>query len=117
MARSFLRAIWRRGGSSATSSCSSPQSRTPRGSLGGARVVGQLMGMNAGQQFGAPPDVVDALAQKRAQGALLCGIDIGGRNQIGTEQVREFFGVDAVVLVFAPVNGFDVDGRGSGRER
>ena len=36
-------------------------------------VVGQLMRMNAGQQFGAAPDVEDALAQECAQGPLLCG--------------------------------------------
>ena len=78
------------------------------GLFGRDAVVGQLMRMNAGQQFGAAPDVVDALAQECAQGPLLRGIDIGRRNEIGTEQVGELFGVDAVILVLAPVNGFDV---------
>ena len=43
------------------------------GLFGRDAVVGQLMRMNAGQQFGAAPDVEDALAQECAQGPLLCG--------------------------------------------
>ena len=78
------------------------------GLFGRDAVVGQLMRLNAGQQFGAAPDVEDALAQECAQGPLLCGIDIGRRNEIGTQQVGELFGVDAVILVLAPVNGFDL---------
>ena len=40
--------------------------------------------------------------------AFVPRLDIGRRNEIGTEQVGELFGVDAVILVLAPVNGFDV---------
>src|SRR6185503_2142201 len=46
---------------------------------------------------------------QRAQGPLRRRVNVGRGNEIGTEQVREFFRVDAVVFVFAPVNGFDVE--------
>ena len=42
-----------------------------RGLAEGRTVVGQLMGLDAGQQFGAAPDVEDALAQERPQRAFL----------------------------------------------
>ena len=76
---------------------------------GGQPVVGQLMRMDAGQQFGTAPDVEDALTQQRAQRPLVRRIDVGRWDQVGTQQVREFLGIDAVVFVFAAVNGFDVE--------
>src|SRR5215472_9044982 len=48
------------------------------GLLGGSTVVSQLMGVDAGQQFGAAPDVVDALTQEGTQRPLLGRIDIRG---------------------------------------
>ena len=75
----------------------------------GRAVVGQLMGLDAGQQFAAAPDVEDALAQQRAQRAFGGGIDVGGRDEVGAQQVGDLFGVNAVVLVFAAVNGFEVE--------
>jgi len=44
---------------------------------GGDSIVGQLVGVDAGQQLGAPPDIEDALAQERAQRPLLRRIDAG----------------------------------------
>src|SRR5436309_939776 len=109
ISRSFLNASWRRGWISALRSCSSQGSRVQRLCLA---VVGQLMAVDAGQQLGAAPDVEDALAQQRAQRPLLSRVHVGGGNEIGAQEVREFFGVDPVVLVFAAVNGSDVEGVG-----
>jgi hypothetical protein len=72
-------------------------------------VVGQLMGLDAGQQFGAMPDVEDPLPQQRPQRAFGGGIDVSGRDEVGAQQVRDLFGINAVVLVFAAVNGFEVE--------
>src|SRR6516225_7449646 len=82
------------------------------GLLGGSAVMSQLVGVNAGQQFGAAPDVVDALAQEGTQRPLLGRIYIRWRDEIGAQQVGELLGVDAVVFVFSPVDGFDVEGVG-----
>ena len=78
----------------------------------GRTVIGQLMGLDAGQQFAAPPHVQDALAQEGAQGALLRRIDVGRRDEVGAQQMRDLFGINPVVLVFAAVNGFEVQGVG-----
>src|SRR5208283_4958739 len=83
-----------------------------RGLAEGGPVVGQLMGLDAGQEFAAVPDVEHPLAQQGAQGTFLGGIDIARGNEVGAQQVRQFFGVNAVVLVFAAMNGFDVKGVG-----
>ena len=74
--------------------------------------MGQLMGLEAGQQFAAVPDVEQALAQERPQGTFGGGINIGRRNEVGAQQVGDFFGVNAVVLVFAAVNGLEIEGVG-----
>ena len=79
---------------------------------GDGTVVGELMGLDAGEQFAAVPDVKDPLPQQGPQGPLLGGIDIGRRNQVGAEQMGDLFGVNAVVLVFAAVNGLEVEGVG-----
>jgi len=68
----------------------------------GGPVVSQLMDWMPGEQFAAVPDVEQPLAQQGAQGAFLGGINIGRGNQVGAQQVAEFFRVNAVVLVFAP---------------
>ena len=47
-----------------------------------------------------------------AQGPLGGGIDVGGGDEVGAEQVGDFLGVDAVVLVLAAVNGLEVEGVG-----
>ena len=60
----------------------------------------------------AVPDVEKALAQQGAQGSFVGGIDVGRRNQVGAQQVGDLFGVNAVVLVFAAVNGLEVEGVG-----
>ena len=39
-------------------------------------------------------------------------MDIAGRDEVGPEQVGEFFGINAVVLVLPAVDGFDVEGVG-----
>ena len=70
------------------------------------------MGLDAGQQFAAPPDIENPLAQQRPQRAFGGGIDIGWRNQVTAEQVGELFGVNAVVLVLAAVNGLEIEGMG-----
>jgi hypothetical protein len=75
-------------------------------------VLGQLMAVDARQQSGAVPDIEDALTQERTQGASFRWVDVSGRDEIGTKQVREFLRVDAIVLVLAAVNGFDVEGVG-----
>ena len=90
-----------------------PTDRGCGGFVGSAdAVVGQLMGVDAGQQFGAAPDVEEALAQERAQRAFVGGIDVGRRDEIGAQQVGDLFGVDAVVLVLAAVDGLEVEGVG-----
>ena len=75
-------------------------------------VVRQLMRLDAGQQFGAVPDVEEALAQERAQGPFLGGINVAWRNEVGAEQVGDFFRVNAVIFVFAAVDGLEVEGVG-----
>ena len=82
------------------------------GLAGGDAIMGQLMGMDAGQQFGAGPDKKGALTKQSAQGAQGGRIDVGWRDEIGPEQVGEFFGINAVVFVFAAMNGFDIEGVG-----
>jgi len=37
------------------------------------------------------------------------GIDVGRRDEIGAQQVRDLFGIDAVILVLAAVNGLEVE--------
>ena len=54
-------------------------------------VVGQLMGLDAIEQFGAPPHVADALAQQRAHRPLLRWVDVGRGDQVGAQQVSQFF--------------------------
>jgi len=75
-------------------------------------IVRQLMGLDAGQQFGPRPDVVGALPQQSAQRPFVGGIDVGGRDEVGAQQVGQLFGIEAVVLVLAAVNGFEVEGMG-----
>ena len=62
-----------------------PRVASAAGSFGRDPVVGQLMGMDAGQQFRTTPDVEDALTQQRAQRSLLRGIDIRWRDEVGTQ--------------------------------
>src|SRR4030095_6191734 len=73
-------------------------------------VVSQLMGLDAGQQIGALPDKEQTLAPEGAQRALVGRIRGGRRGEVSAQEVGEFFGVDAVVLVLAPVNGLEVEG-------
>ena len=40
------------------------------------------------------------------------GVDVRGRDEIGAQEMGNLFGVDAVVLVFAAVDGFEVEGMG-----
>ena len=78
----------------------------------GGPVVGQLMGLDTGEEFAAVPDVEQTLAEQGPERALLGGINVGRWNQVGAQQVAEFFGINAVVLVFAAVNGLEVKGVG-----
>ena len=78
------------------------------GLFGRGAVMGQLVGVDAVEQFGEAPDEEDALAQEGAQGAFGGRIDVGGRNEVGAQEVGEFFGVDAIVLVLAAVNEVEV---------
>jgi len=89
-----------------------PEVAGAAGLFGRDAVVGQLMGMNAGQQFGALPDIVDPLAQEGAQRAAIGGVDVRRWDEIGAQQVREFFGIDAIVFVFAAMNGFEIESVG-----
>jgi len=75
-------------------------------------VVGQLMGLDAGQQFAAAPDVEDPLTQQCPQGTFLRRIDVGRWDEIGAQQVRDLFGINAVVFIFAAVNGLEIEGVG-----
>jgi hypothetical protein len=52
------------------------------------------MGLDAGQQIGALPDEEGALAQERAQGPFVGGIDVGRADEVGAQQVGEFFRID-----------------------
>jgi hypothetical protein len=76
----------------------------------GGTVVGQLDGLDAGEQIGAMPDEVSALAQQRPEGTFGGGIDVSLGNQVGTEEVGDLFGVNAVVLVLAAMNGLEIEG-------
>jgi len=73
-------------------------------------VVCQLMGMDAGQQIGALPNQVGALTEQSANGPFIGGINVGRRDEVGTQKVGELFGVDAIVFVFAAMNSFEVKG-------
>ena len=46
-------------------------------------VIGQLMGLDAGQQIGALPDKEQALTQESASGTFIGGIDVGRRDEVG----------------------------------
>jgi hypothetical protein len=86
-----------------------PRLPVVKGLAGGGPVVGELMGLNAGQEFAAVPDVEEALTQQGAQGPFRRRINVARRNQVGAEQVGDFFRVHPVVLVFAAVNGLEVE--------
>ena len=88
-----------------------PRLAVVRGLAGDGAVVGELMGLDAGQ-FAAVPDVKDPLPQQGPQGPFGGGIDIGRRNQVGAQQMGDLLGVNAVVLVFAAVNGLEVERMG-----
>jgi len=75
-------------------------------------VIGQLVRLDAGEQLGAAPDKEQALSQQGAQGPFVSGVNVRRGNEIGAQQVSELFGVDAVILIFAAVNGFDIEGMG-----
>lgn len=53
---------------------------------------------------------IEALAEEGAKGALVGWIDVAWGNEIGTEEMGEFFGIDAVVFVFAALDGAEVEG-------
>ena len=72
-------------------------------------IVGELMGTEPGQQIGAAPDKEEPLAEQRAQGPESGWINVGWRDEIAAEQVGDLFGIDAVVLVFAAVNGAQIE--------
>ena len=40
---------------------------------------------------------------------MLGGIDVGRRDEVGAQEVGELFGVDAVVLVLAAVDGLEIE--------
>ena len=112
-ARSFCRASWRTGSGSAGEQLFGPRLAVVKGSGGEVGpVVGQLMGLDAGQQFAAVPDVEQALAQQRPQRPFFGGINIGRWNEVGAQQVGDLFGVNAVVLVFAAVDGLEIERMG-----
>jgi len=71
-----------------------------KGLAGGGAVIGELMGLEAGEEFAAVPDVQEALAQQGAQRPLRGGIDIGRGNQVGAQEVGDLFGVEPVVFCF-----------------
>ena len=73
------------------------------GLFGRGAVMSQLMRVDSGQQFSAAPDKEQALTQEGPQGPFVGRINVGGRDEVGTEQVSQFFGVNAIVLVFAAV--------------
>jgi len=85
----------------------------PRIAIGSAladRLVafGELVALDAGQEFSPAPDVEDALTQQRPHRSFGAGVDVGGRDQIGPQQVGQFLAVDAVVLVLAAVDSFHI---------
>ena len=67
-----------------------PEVAGPAGLFGRGAVVDQLVGVNAGQEFGTTPDIEDALAQEGAQGPFGGGINVGGRDQVGAQEVSQF---------------------------
>ena len=83
-----------------------------KGLAEGGTVVSQLMGLDAGEELGAFRNVEDTLAEQSAQGPLGGGINVTGGNEVGAQEVGDFFGVNAIVLVFAAVNGLEIKGMG-----
>ena len=75
-------------------------------------VVSQLMGLNAGQEFAAVPDGEQSLAEQGTERPFGGGIDVARGNEVGAQEVADLFGVNAVVLVFAAVDGLEVEGVG-----
>lgn len=80
------------------------------GGRGGGAIMSQLMGLDTSLDLGAIPNEGQALTQEAAEGTLGGGIDVAVRDEVGAEQVREFLGINAVVFVFAAVDGADVEG-------
>ncbi len=75
----------------------------------GLPVVSQLMGLQAGQEFAAVPDIEQALAEQSAERTFFRRIDVARGNEVGAEEMGDLLGVNAVVLVFAAVNGLEVE--------
>ena len=80
------------------------------GGRDGGAVMSQLMGLNAGLELGAIPDQGQALTQEPPERTLGGRIDVAVRDEVGAEQMGEFLGINAVVFVFAAVDGADVKG-------
>jgi hypothetical protein len=76
----------------------------------GDAVVSQLMGLDAGDEFSAFPHEMETLAQESSQGALGGRINVTGWDEIDAQQLSEFFGIDAIIFVFATMNGLEVEG-------
>ena len=89
-----------------------PRLPVVKGLAGGGPVVGELMGLNAGQEFAAVPDVEEALTQQGAQRPFRRRINVAWGNQVGAQEVGDFFRVHPVVFIFAAVNGLEVEGVG-----
>ena len=75
----------------------------------GGPVVSQLMRLNARQEFRAVPDIEQALAEQSAERTFFRRIDVARGNEVGAEQMGDFLGVKAVVLVLAAMNGLEVE--------
>ena len=76
----------------------------------GGAVMSQLMGLHAGLDLGAIPDEVQALTEETPERTLGSRIDVAVGNEVGAEQVGEFLGIDAIIFVFAAMDGADVEG-------
>src|SRR5262249_7991104 len=89
--------------------------------LGAVGGVGELLGeggevvlaigvLDVGDGLGAFVDEVHTSAEQVAGGAHAGGIDVGDGDVAATKQAGERGGVDLVVLTFAAVDGFHVQG-------
>jgi len=80
--------------------------------LGGNAVLGGLVHGQMRHQFSPVPHVTHALPQQGTDRAAFRRVNVGRRNQVAAQQVRQFLRVYAVILVLAAVNMSGIQGVG-----
>ena len=80
--------------------------------LGGNAVLGGLVHGQMRHQFSPVPHVTHALPQQGTDRAAFRRVNVGRRNQVAAQQVRQFLRVYAVILVLAAVDMSGIQGVG-----